>query len=34
MDDIDRVRFMTAAEAVEYGLVDATMPPRRRNAGK
>lgn len=34
MEDIDRDRFMTPAEAVEYGLVDAIMPPRRAHAGK
>ena len=27
MEDIDRDRFMTPAEAVEYGLVDAVLPP-------
>ena len=27
MEDIDRDRFMTPAEAVEYGLIDAIMPP-------
>ncbi|HEY1368847.1 MAG TPA: ATP-dependent Clp protease proteolytic subunit [Gaiellaceae bacterium] len=26
--DIDRDRFMTPEEAVEYGLIDAVMPPR------
>jgi ATP-dependent Clp protease protease subunit len=26
--DIDRDRFMTPEEAVEYGLVDAIMQPR------
>ena len=31
MDDIDRDRFMTPAEAVEYGLVDDVLvPPRNR----
>ena len=31
MDDIDRDRFMTPAEAVEYGLVDEVLvPPRNR----
>ena len=31
LDDIDRDRFMTPAEAVEYGLVDAVLvPPRER----
>jgi len=34
MDDIDRDRFMTPAEAVEYGLVDAIMPPRLASVGK
>jgi ATP-dependent protease ClpP protease subunit len=28
MRDIDRDRFMTPEEAVEYGLIDAVMPPR------
>jgi ATP-dependent Clp protease protease subunit len=28
MDDIDRDRFMTPEEAVDYGLVDAVMEPR------
>ena len=33
LDDIDRDRFMTPAEAVEYGLVDAVLvPPRERPA--
>ncbi len=27
MDDIDRDRFMTPAEAVEYGLVDDVLVP-------
>ena len=27
MEDIDRDRFMTPAEAVEYGLIDAVLPP-------
>ena len=27
MEDIDRDRFMTPSEAVEYGLIDAIMPP-------
>ena len=27
MEDIDRDRFMTPAEAVEYGLIDAILPP-------
>jgi ATP-dependent Clp protease protease subunit len=31
LDDIDRDRFMTPAEAVEYGLVDEVLvPPRNR----
>ena len=31
MEDIDRDRFMTPAEAVEYGLVDDVLvPPRDR----
>jgi ATP-dependent Clp protease protease subunit len=30
MKDIDRDRFMTPQEAVDYGLVDAIMPPRGR----
>ena len=31
MDDIDRDRFMTPAEAVQYGLVDEILgPPRNR----
>src|ERR671933_169454 len=32
MKDIDRDRFMTPAEAVEYGLVDAVMPAREAAA--
>ena len=28
MEDIDRDRFMTPAEAVEYGLVDRILEPR------
>jgi len=28
MEDIDRDRFMTPAEAIEYGLVDAVLEPR------
>jgi ATP-dependent Clp protease protease subunit len=28
MKDIDRDRFMTPEEAVEYGIVDAVMTPR------
>jgi ATP-dependent Clp protease protease subunit len=31
--DIDRDRFMTSEEAVEYGLVDAVMEPRRSANG-
>ena len=27
MEDIDRDRFMTPAEAVDYGLIDAILPP-------
>jgi ATP-dependent protease ClpP protease subunit len=34
MEDVDRDRFMTPVEAVEYGLVDAIMPPRRAYVGK
>lgn len=34
VEDIDRGRFMTPAEAVEYGLVDAIVPPRPTPAGK
>jgi len=34
MEDIDRDRFMTSEDAIEYGLVDAIMPPRRAHAGK
>src|SRR5437588_7143504 len=30
MRDIDRDRFMTPEEAVEYGLIDAVMQPRAR----
>jgi ATP-dependent Clp protease protease subunit len=33
MRDIDRDRFMTPEEAVEYGLVDAIMPARPRASG-
>ena len=29
LDDIDRDRFMTAAEGVEYGLIDQVMTPGR-----
>jgi ATP-dependent Clp protease protease subunit len=28
MEDIDRDRFMTPVEAVEYGLIDAVLDPR------
>jgi ATP-dependent Clp protease, protease subunit len=28
LDDIDRDRFMTPAEAIEYGLIDAVLEPR------
>jgi ATP-dependent Clp protease protease subunit len=28
MDDIDRDRFMTAEDAIEYGIVDAVMSSR------
>jgi ATP-dependent Clp protease, protease subunit len=31
MDDIDRDRFMTPAEAVEYGLIDAVLEPHEAN---
>jgi ATP-dependent Clp protease protease subunit len=31
MDDIDRDRFMTPAEAVEYGLIDAVLQPHEAN---
>jgi ATP-dependent Clp protease protease subunit len=31
--DIDRDRFMTPEEAVEYGLVDAIMEPRGAVSG-
>jgi ATP-dependent Clp protease, protease subunit len=27
MEDIDRDRFMTPAEAIEYGLIDAVLAP-------
>jgi ATP-dependent Clp protease protease subunit len=36
MEDIDRDRFMTPAEAIGYGLIDAVLEPRRsteREAG-
>ena len=33
MEDIDRDRFMTPAEAVAYGLVDAVLPPPGAAAG-
>ncbi len=32
MTDIDRDRFMTPAEALDYGLVDQIVQPRNRNA--
>ncbi|MDR6979462.1 ATP-dependent Clp protease protease subunit [Streptomyces sp. 3330] len=31
--DIERDRFLPAQEAVEYGLVDGIVPPRRASAG-
>jgi ATP-dependent Clp protease, protease subunit len=31
--DIDRDRFMTPEDAVEYGLIDAVMEPRGVTAG-
>jgi ATP-dependent Clp protease, protease subunit len=34
MEDIDRDRFMTPAEAVEYGLADAVLVPPVLAAGK
>jgi ATP-dependent Clp protease protease subunit len=34
MRDIDRDRFMTPAEAVEYGLIDEVLAPRRPVAGR
>ncbi|MGZ4383756.1 MAG: ATP-dependent Clp protease proteolytic subunit [Gaiellaceae bacterium] len=30
MEDIDRDRFMSPAEAIDYGLIDAILDPRRR----
>jgi ATP-dependent Clp protease protease subunit len=33
LDDIDRDRFMSPQEAVEYGLVDGILEPRRAQAG-
>ena len=33
MKDIDRDRFMTPEEAVEYGLIDAIMEPRGMATG-
>jgi ATP-dependent Clp protease, protease subunit len=33
LEDIDRDRFMTPAEAVDYGLVDAILDPRAGRAG-
>ena len=32
-EDMDRDRFFTAAESVEYGLVDRVLEPRRNGAG-
>lgn len=32
--DIDRDRFMTPEEAVEYGLIDAIMEPRGLAPGR
>jgi ATP-dependent protease ClpP protease subunit len=34
MEDIDRDRFMTPAEAVAYGLVDGILEPRRHADGQ
>jgi ATP-dependent protease ClpP protease subunit len=31
--DVDRDRFMTPEEAIEYGLIDAIMGPRGVPAG-
>jgi ATP-dependent Clp protease protease subunit len=33
LDDIDRDRFMSPQEAIEYGLVDGILEPRRVQAG-
>jgi ATP-dependent Clp protease protease subunit len=33
LDDIDRDRFMSPQEAVEYGLVDGILEPRRAGSG-
>jgi len=33
LDDIDRDRFMSPQEAVEYGLVDGILEPRHLGAG-
>jgi ATP-dependent Clp protease protease subunit len=33
LDDIDRDRFMSPQEAVEYGLVDGILEPRAGRAG-
>ena len=34
IEDIDRDRFMTPAEAVEYGLVDRILAPRAPHASE
>jgi ATP-dependent Clp protease protease subunit len=34
MEDIDRDRFMTPAEAIEYGLIDAVLEPRTANGSE
>lgn len=34
MEDIDRDRFMTPTEAIEYGLVDGILEPRHRGDGQ
>jgi ATP-dependent Clp protease protease subunit len=34
LEDIDRDRFMTPAEAVEYGLVDRVLEPRVPHAAE
>jgi ATP-dependent Clp protease protease subunit len=33
LEDIDRDRFMTPQEAVDYGLVDGILEPRKAQAG-